>query len=186
MLKRLRFEFMYFFSPPWDTGISPPELMEFIANSPPGQALDLGCGTGTNVITLAQHGWRTTGIDFSWKAIWAARKKARQAGVKAKFHVGDVIRLEKFQGPFNLVLDIGCYHNLSSEGQAKYRANLERLLATGGVYLLYTFVRPDEQAGKGLSPREVSDLGATLVLDSRQDGSDRGSRTSAWFRFHHR
>lgn len=61
---------------PWDTQVTPPEVMEFIARTPPGKAVDLGCGTGTNAITLARHGWRVTGVDFVPKAILAARAKA--------------------------------------------------------------------------------------------------------------
>lgn len=42
--------------------------MEFIAGTPPGKALGFGCGTGTNAITLARHGWQVTGVDFAPKA----------------------------------------------------------------------------------------------------------------------
>src|SRR5689334_21905005 len=52
MLRRLSFNLWYFRNPPWDSGISPPELLEFIQTHPAGKAIDLGCGTGTNVITL--------------------------------------------------------------------------------------------------------------------------------------
>ena len=52
-LRRLSFLLWYFRDPPWDTNISPPELLDFINRHPPGRVLDLGCGTGTNVITLA-------------------------------------------------------------------------------------------------------------------------------------
>ena len=78
---------------PWDTQITPPEVMEFIARTPPGKALDLGCGTGTNAITLARHGWQVTGVDFASKAISAARRKAAGAGLKIDFHTADVTDL---------------------------------------------------------------------------------------------
>lgn len=48
---------------PWDTDITPPEVMEFIETVTPGRALDLGCGTGTNAITLANHGWDVIRVD---------------------------------------------------------------------------------------------------------------------------
>jgi SAM-dependent methyltransferase len=44
--------------------VPPSEVMDSIARTPPGTALDLGCGTGTNAIAVARHGWRVTGVDF--------------------------------------------------------------------------------------------------------------------------
>ena len=41
MLRRLSFNFWYFRKPPWDSGISPPELLEFIQTHPAGKAIDL-------------------------------------------------------------------------------------------------------------------------------------------------
>jgi methylase of polypeptide subunit release factors len=74
MMRKLFFNLAYLQKPVWDTGISPPELLDFIANHNPGRALDLGCGTGTNSITLAKHGWEVTGVDFVKRAINLARR----------------------------------------------------------------------------------------------------------------
>lgn len=62
---------------PWDTGVTPPEVVDLIegARLPPGRALDLGCGTGTNTIYLARHGWEVVGVDFSAVAIRRARRR---------------------------------------------------------------------------------------------------------------
>jgi SAM-dependent methyltransferase len=184
LLKRLLFRFMYFRKPPWDTGISPPELLEYLQSHPSGRALDLGCGTGTNVITLAQYGWSATGVDFVPRAISKARRKARAAGVQVTFHVDDAARLKRVQGSFDFALDMGCYHNLSNAGRRSYRENLLARLKPGGDYLLYGFLDTGEDPeGQGIGPEDLSAFQASFELISRKDGTERGWRPSAWFHF---
>lgn len=181
--RKLVFQLFYLRKPPWDTGISPPELMAFIDSHPPGRALDLGCGTGTNVITLAQHGWQATGVDFVGRAIQTARRKARLAGVSADVRQGDVTRLEGINGPFDLILDLGCFHSLTEDGMQRYVHNLDRLLAKDGTYLMYCFVKPAGAGGVGLTEDELKLFDGVLKLQNRQNGFDRGERTSAWFTY---
>jgi cyclopropane fatty-acyl-phospholipid synthase-like methyltransferase len=182
-LRRLKFHLWYYQRqpPPWDTGITPPEVEEFIASHPPGRALDLGCGTGTNVITLAQHGWQVTGVDFAWSAIRFARRKLKQAGVKATLKLDDVTRLHGIDGPFDLILDIGCFHNLPSEGRPTYLEHIQRLLAKSGKYLLYVHLKPDTiERGHGVVEADLQRIATHLHLISRQDGTERGLCPSAW------
>jgi cyclopropane fatty-acyl-phospholipid synthase-like methyltransferase len=178
------FNLLYLRRPPWDTGVTPPEVVAFVQRTPPGRALDLGCGTGTNAIYLARHGWQVTGIDFVGKAIQQAQRKAGQAGVAVDFRVGDVTKLYDLSAPFNLVLDIGCFHSLREAGQTAYAANLDRWLVPGGTFLLYAFTRPDEETspGPGISTADIARLESHLRLVERQEGADRG-RPSAWLSF---
>lgn len=183
-LQRLHFSLRYFGNPPWDTGISPPELLEFTRTHPPGRALDLGCGTGTNVITLAQAGWSVTGVDFASRAIALARRKIRAANVQAKLRVGDATRLDGIEGPFDLALDIGCFHNVPD--RAAYLRELDRVLAPGGFWLVYAFVQaPASLDGPGtsfgLGEADLELVRQFFGLLWRRDGSDHGSRPSAWF-----
>ena len=181
-LRRLFFNLWYLFKPPWDTGVSPPELMEFIGSHPAGRALDLGCGTGTNVITLAQHGWETTGVDFAGRAVRAARRKARQAEVDVDLRVGDVTKEGALAGPYDLVLDMGCFHSLPQEGRRRYAANVERLLAPEGTYMLYVFLKGEgDGPGPGVTDAELAAL--PFRLTARQEGDERGRRPSAWLTF---
>ncbi len=174
----------YLKQPPWDTGVSPPELLAFLEGRLPGRALDLGCGTGTNAITLAKHGWQATGVDFAWKAIHLARLKAKNAGVQADFRVGDVTRLRGVSGPFDLILDMGCFHSLPPEERAAYRDNLSRLLAPGGTFMLYTFLKETGQAGRGVEEAEIERIHSGLNIISRQEGRDRAaSLRSAWLTY---
>ncbi|SMC22606.1 Methyltransferase domain-containing protein [Desulfacinum hydrothermale DSM 13146] len=167
---------------PWDTQITPPEVMEFIQRTPPGRALDLGCGTGTNAITLARHGWDVTGVDFAPEAIEAARRKAARAGVGVTFHVSDVTDLSMLKGPFDYVLDIGCLFILNDEKRRQYARNLDRLTAPGGCYMLYAWMpRPWRGGVWGISPQEVEALiGDRFQKERVVVGQEKG-HPSAWY-----
>jgi SAM-dependent methyltransferase len=182
LLRRLFFNLMYYRHPPWDTGVSPPELIQAIRANPPGKALDLGCGTGTNVIALAKSGWQVTGVDFAPRAIALARRKIGQAGIQADLRVGDVTRLEGIVGPFDLILDLGCFHSLDKTGRPAYLQNIRRLLSQSGIFLLYAFLSPNGNDGPGLDAADLQALTSQLKLETRMDGIDTGrGRASAWF-----
>jgi cyclopropane fatty-acyl-phospholipid synthase-like methyltransferase len=181
MLRKLFYNLAYLRHPVWDTGISPHELLDFIKTHTPGKALDMGCGTGTNAITLAKHGWQVTGVDFSRRAIQIATQKAQQHQVRVDLYVEDVSKLADITGPFDLILDIGCYHSLPAGDRQAYITNVERLLANHGTYLLYTFIRTSQEAvGPGASDTELQLIHQKLRIVERTDGTERGIRPSAW------
>ena len=182
--RRIFFNLWYFIRPPWDSGISPPELMEFIRNSQPGRAIDLGCGTGTNILTLAENGWQVTGVDFAAHAISKARRKVQAAGVTADLRVSDVTRLDGIDGPFDFVLDLGCFHGLRADEKASYLNQLQRVCAPGAVWFLYGFCNKDDLTQKpGMVSNDIEKILAGYDLISRQDGMDRKRRPSAYFLF---
>ena len=184
LFRRLSFQSWYFQKPPWDTGLSPPELFEFIKNNPPGRAIDLGCGTGTNVLTLAQAGWDVTGVDFAPRAVKLAKQKIKQSRVQAKLLVKDTTTLNGITGPFDLALDLGCFHGISTEGRMKYLEQLDRILAPNGFWLLYAFLSPGTpRSGHGLAEAEIDLISARFLLISRRNGFDKRERQSAWFLF---
>jgi cyclopropane fatty-acyl-phospholipid synthase-like methyltransferase len=183
LLRRLYFNLLYLSKPPWDSGISPPELLDYMQSHPAGRAIDLGCGTGTNVLTLAQAGWQTTGVDFIPRAIRHAKRKAKQAGLQVDLRQADVTSLDGITGPFDLALDMGCFHSLGA-ARSSYLVELNRILAPGGHWLLYSFLNPDtQQDGHGLTAAELDEIQTSLSLLWRQDGFDRQERPSAWFLF---
>ena len=171
--------------PPWDTEVTPPEVVELIEGRglAPGRALDLGCGTGTNSIYLARHGWEVVGVDFSILAIRRARRKARRARVDCQFYRGDVTDLVFLADPFDLALDIGCLHSLPPEGWGRYAAEVARLVRPGGLYLLYTFTpRPDRPISRGVAPEEVRSLFApAFAVEREEGGEDPSGPRSAWY-----
>jgi SAM-dependent methyltransferase len=181
----LRFYLWYYRRPPWDTGISPPELHELIAQQIPGRALDMGCGTGTNVVTLAAAGWQVVGVDFVQRAVNIARKQIQKAGLShlAQVYRDDVSLLDAVQEPFDLILDIGCYHGLPVDVQAGYCRNVERLLAPGGTWLIYTRCRPENVHALGISEKHIRLLKQQWDLVKREDGFDRVDVPAAWLTF---
>jgi SAM-dependent methyltransferase len=180
MFRRLRFYLWYFGRPPWDTGIPPPELLAFLEGRTPGRAIDLGCGTGTNVITLARHGWEVLGVDFAPNAIRVARRKIRGAGLRAEVVVGDVTKLAGISAPFEFALDLGCFHGLSSLEQVSYLDRLQAILAPGGHWMLYARLRSSPDAGSyGLPPADLERIQARFRLLSRQDGFNRSPKQPA-------
>lgn len=183
LFRRLLFQYLYFRQPPWDTGISPPELLEFIQSHPPGRAIDVGCGTGTNVITLAKAGWTVTGVDFAPRAIRLAKQKVKKVGIQAELLVRNATKLQGINGPFDLAFDLGCFHSIPPDGKTEYLEQLNRILAPGGFWLMYGFLKPDpHQTGTGLEEADVARISSRLTLRSRQDGMDNGrARPSAWF-----
>jgi 2-polyprenyl-3-methyl-5-hydroxy-6-metoxy-1,4-benzoquinol methylase len=184
LLRQINFNLWYFRRPPWDRGISPPELFDFISKHPAGRAIDLGCGTATNVITLAEHGWQVTGVDFAPRAIRIAKRKAKSAGVSADLRMGDVTKLKGIEGPFDLALDMGCFHGL--ERKMEYLAQMKHVLAPGGFWLMYGIFRTPK-FGTGLVEADIELIeGQGFRRLWRKDGVDTRERPSSWFLYDYR
>ena len=185
MVGKLTFTIQYWLkNPPWDSGITPPEVYDFLESNPPGRALDLGCGTGTNVLTMARLGWQVTGIDYVPRAIRIAKRKIRQEGLadKAEFIVGDVLNPKIIKGEYEFVLDIGCFHNFSGTDIERYREIVTRALKPGGSLLLYVHMHQGQGSGHGTEESDLTQLESSLSLVNRQDGEE-SSRPSAWLKY---
>lgn len=191
-LRRWFFEWQYWLGKPrWDTNITPPEVVAYIESTPArGRALDLGCGTGTNAIFLAQHGFQVVAVDFSRQAIARARDKARRAQVAIDFYVADVTQLDFLNPPFDFVLDIGCLHGIKLAQRTRYAEHLARLTRAGAVFMLYAFAPPPPDVSRlqlrprsiGITEAQVRALfAAHFDVERVQHGTERGERASAWY-----
>ncbi|MGO8686561.1 MAG: class I SAM-dependent methyltransferase [Candidatus Dormibacteria bacterium] len=129
--------------PRWDTEVAPEPLVGLVGSLSPGRFLDLGCGTGTTAVRLAGMGWEVLGIDYVPAAVERARRRAEEAGVTAEFRLGDVTRLDGAvqERRYDLILDAGCYHGLSSAGRERYAAAVAGAATPGATFLLFGFRR---------------------------------------------
>jgi SAM-dependent methyltransferase len=180
-LRRITFNLAYLFKPRWDTGIPAPELIRFIAGKQPGNAIDVGCGTGTNLLYLAQQKWRVTGIDFAPLAIARARRKL--AEYPGTLLVGDVTKFSELDlpGPYDLALDMGCFHSLSGIGRLAYVKGMEKWVQPYGVLMVYSFQPSDFARVKGISKEEMLlYFKDCFELTNYEQGQ---GRPSAWYYF---
>ncbi|TMD21743.1 MAG: class I SAM-dependent methyltransferase [Chloroflexi bacterium] len=118
-----------------------------------GSVLDVGCGTGENVLYLAGRGFAAAGIDGAPTAIRKARAKAKRLGLTAQFDVADALNLSVPKQQFNTIIDSGLFHVFSDEDRDRFSDSLGRVIRLGGTYFLMCF--SDRQPGVW-GPRRVT------------------------------
>jgi SAM-dependent methyltransferase len=163
---------------PWDGHPLANSLRDLVEGGDalaPGAALDLGCGTGDNAIYLADHGWRTTGVDFVDKPLATARAKAVDRPIH--FLKADVTRLRaegvaSGEGDgFDLIVDSGCLHGMSDADRDSYVREVTAVAAAGARLLIVAFVPGSSFGVPGIEPADAERrFGAHWVL--RSSGSE--------------
>ena len=129
---------------PWDTGVVPRELSDLVEGDGgllAGRALDVGCGTGTQSVYLAQHGWRVTAIDAVGRPLTRARARADAARVDVEWIKADITELGALgiEPGLTLAFDRGCFHGLNDRQRAAYAAGVTALAAPGAILLMMAF-----------------------------------------------
>jgi SAM-dependent methyltransferase len=145
---RWAYELLYRWRAPWEVDGPRPELVEMVQSGrlKPCRAIDLGCGTGENVIFLAQNGFDVLGVDLSARAIAQAKAKAEAAGVTASFLTADVTTLANGVEPFDLLLDYGCLGCVMGQpARERYAQTVARLARPGATYILLAFARDSKR-----------------------------------------
>lgn len=122
---------------PWNTGVPDEHLVELVRSKriQPGRALEVGCGTGTNCIYLAEKGFEVTGVDVAPTAVDMAKEKAEAAGSSCHFEALDFLEHDVAGGPFDFVFDRGCLHTLyEADDRSRFAERVAQLLDTGGMW----------------------------------------------------
>jgi len=104
---------------PWDTGEPEPLLVEFVTSGgvSPARTLEIGAGTGTNAIWLAERGFDVLGVDVSPLAIKRASAKMEGRDLRCRFAALDFLSATPPDGPFRFVFDRGCFHVFDEPGE---------------------------------------------------------------------
>jgi len=154
---------------PWDSGVLDEELVRILdAGKLPGKrVLEIGCGTGTNAVELAERGLDVTAVDLVAQAITAAREKARQAKVNVEFRVGDILN-DGVNGPYDILFDRGVYHALRRENLREFQSFLKRVTRPGTWWLSLAGNAKEQRNGEGppvVSEQEIrEELGGLFEI----------------------
>src|SRR5574342_1030100 len=136
------------------------------------RVLDVGCGTGTQAVLVKQAhpDAEVIGVDGDARVLAIARRKVEQAGVEVALDEALATALPYADARFDRVLSSLVFHHLAEGDKRRALAEIRRVLAPGGWFLLADFGAPVtwyERAGSHLM---VHGGHARLKLEGRLPG----------------
>jgi len=146
---------------PWELERPDLNLKEIVKteNILPCKTLEIGCGTGSNAIWLAQNKFDVTGMDFSSLAIEKARAKSRKQGVEIQFLVNDFLEQKLEESDFEFIFDRGCFHSFDEKDDRKtFARNVSLHLKKGGQWFSVLGNADEGPRDKGPPMRSALDI----------------------------
>ncbi|GAB4229200.1 MAG: hypothetical protein Tsb0021_06900 [Chlamydiales bacterium] len=138
--------------------------------------LDLTCGTGAQVLWLANKGFQVMGSDQSHELLKIASRKAKDIGFTILFHYGDMreVRLGKFDAVITIFNAIG---HLTKQDFEIALKNIRENLKPGGIYLfdIFNLEALTDQAVKNLAMDNKKSVDKTAIRHIQKSILDRTS-----------
>lgn len=151
---------------PWDTGHPEPLLIDFVTSGAvtPGPTLEIGAGTGTNAIWMAERGFDVLGVDVSLLAVESAHAKLGGRALRCRFAAWDFLAAPPSDGPFQFVFDRGCFHVFDEpDERQRFAAHVGAALAPGGLWL--SLIGSTEGPPREVGPPRRSAGEVTLAIE---------------------
>lgn len=144
------------------------DLVRFLARTPRGHGIDLGCGTGRNGIAFQKFGHTVTGVDTSDVAL----KQAGQRGTYKTIFQSRVDDLPVLDNTYDMAADVCTFQHVENVGPCAEEAY--RILKIGGLLFSKFTSRAieDESLYKELDPThlvyldELKEWFKPLILES--------------------
>jgi SAM-dependent methyltransferase len=173
---------------PWEHREPPAPLVDLIEGPralPPGDMLDIGCGTGRYAIYCALHGWTVTGVDIVGRALRDARRNADQAGASVRFLQGDIASpgTTELGAGYSLLLDVGCLHGLPEGSLERAAATITDAAKPGATFLMLAFSPRRGPGPRGIDPARIPMLFPQWDLTSSRPAGEitpNGPVRNAW------
>src|SRR5262245_2983542 len=152
---------------PWDRAGVNPQLEDWLASGAlsPCRILVPGCGSGYEVVALAQLGFDVTGLDYAPAAITRARKALDAAGAAALLVEADVLIWQPDR-PFDAIYEQTCLCALHPDDWRAYADRLwYSLRAQARLFALFVqYLRPSAADGPIAGPPYHCDITAMRAL----------------------
>ncbi|MBK7841081.1 MAG: class I SAM-dependent methyltransferase [Candidatus Obscuribacter sp.] len=146
---------------PWDSGTPADELVAYFASlakdNLPGAVLEVGCGTGTNAVWLAQQGCKVTATEIAPTALAMARERAQKAGVEVELGLIDIcVTAPVAAASQDFAFDRGVYHVISAVSRPAFVASLAAGLKPGGHWLSVAGSKDEHRDNPDEGPPQLS------------------------------
>jgi SAM-dependent methyltransferase len=155
---------------PWDRGDAGPQLREWLARGVLRRCRVLvpGCGSGHDVLLLAQAGFDVTALDYTPAAVDRVRNKL--AGLRATVEQADV-RAWNAPERFDAIYEQTCLCALHPDDWVAYAQRLRAWLRPGGqLFALFMQARkPESESGWVQGPPYHCDIHAMRALFPASD-----------------
>ena len=139
--------------------------------------LDLGCGTGNDVLRLTQHGYTVVGLDHSREAIQQAATKAAS---RAAFLVADMAApLPLADACFDAVMSNVAMHFFDDAQTRAVFVEVRRIVRPQGLFLFHVNALEDRPLRAKRKP-PVQDLAPNYILET--DGKTMHFFSAAYLR----
>lgn len=155
---------------PWDIGTPAPELQEAFAelDMHGHPVLEIGCGTGTNAVWMAQQKCSVVATDVSPTAIELAKEKAAAAEADIKFAVADIIEAAPVpSASVDFVFDRGVFHVMSEEKRQLFAERVAESLRAGGFWLCLAGSKDEVRENPDQGPPQLSALEVISPIEKR-------------------
>ena len=127
------------------------------------KVLEVGCGTGTNLVPFQKAGCRVSGIDLSPAMIAQAQKKLN---AQADFRVGDASGMPYPDNHFDLTVAMLTLHEMPAKIRPLVIKEMVRVLKANGKMLLV-----DYQCEPNRTPLGWLGKGITYIIERMAGGS---------------
>jgi methyl halide transferase len=153
---------------PWDRAAPGPQIATWIADGSLRAGMRIavpGCGSGHDVLALAQAGCDVTAIDYAEAAVELTRQRLAADGASALLVQADVLAWQPASA-LDAVYEQTCFCALHPDQWAAYAEQLRAWLRPGGALLLLAMQcrRDSASAGRIDGPPYHMDINAVRAL----------------------